>query len=65
VPSPSVEDYIKAIYKAHAQSGNVATQELAERLRVSAPAVSKMMRKLSALKLIRHAPYQGLELTRA
>jgi DtxR family transcriptional regulator, Mn-dependent transcriptional regulator len=65
VPSPSVEDYIKAIYKAHAQSGSVATQELAERLHVSAPAVSKMMRKLSALKLITHAPYQGVKLTRA
>jgi DtxR family Mn-dependent transcriptional regulator len=65
VPSPSVEDYIKAIYKAHAHSGNVATQDLAERLHVSAPAVSKMMRKLSALKLITHAPYQGVKLTRA
>jgi DtxR family Mn-dependent transcriptional regulator len=65
VPSPSVEDYIKAIYKAHAEKGSVATQELAERLRVSAPAVSKMMRKLSALKLITHAPYQGVKLTRA
>lgn len=65
MPSPSVEDYIKAIYKAHADSGSVATQELAERLHVSAPAVSKMMRKLSALKLITHAPYQGVKLTRA
>ena len=65
MPSPSVEDYIKAIYKAHAQNGSVATQELAERLHVSAPAVSKMMRKLSALKLITHAPYQGVKLTRA
>jgi len=65
VPSPSVEDYIKAIYKAHADNGSVATQELAERLHVSAPAVSKMMRKLSVLKLITHAPYQGVKLTRA
>lgn len=65
MPSPSVEDYIKAIYKAHASNGSVATHELAERLHVSAPAVSKMMRKLSALKLITHAPYQGVKLTRA
>jgi DtxR family transcriptional regulator, Mn-dependent transcriptional regulator len=65
VPSPSVEDYIKAIYKAHAENGSVATHELADRLHVSAPAVSKMMRKLSALKLITHAPYQGVKLTRA
>jgi DtxR family Mn-dependent transcriptional regulator len=65
MPSPSVEDYIKAIYKAHAESGNVATLELAERLGVSAPAVSKMMRRLSELKLITHTPYQGVKLTRA
>ncbi|MGI8546844.1 MAG: metal-dependent transcriptional regulator [Gemmatimonadaceae bacterium] len=64
MPSPSVEDYIKAIYKAHAENGNVATQELAERLGVSAPAVSKMLRRLSELRLISHTPYQGVKLTR-
>ena len=63
--TPSVEDYIKAIYKAHAERGNVATQELADRLDVSAPAVSKMMRRLSELRLITHTPYQGVKLTRA
>lgn len=63
--TPSVEDYIKAIYKAHAEKGNVATQELADRLDVSAPAVSKMMRRLSELRLITHTPYQGVKLTRA
>ena len=63
--SPSVEDYIKAIYKAHADAGNVTTQHLAERLGVSAPAVSKMMRRLVELRLISHAPYQSVKLTRA
>ncbi|HXC25391.1 MAG TPA: metal-dependent transcriptional regulator [Gemmatimonadaceae bacterium] len=65
MPSPSVEDYIKAIYKAHAENGNVATQELAGRLSVSAPAVSKMLRRLTELRLISHTPYQGVQLTRA
>jgi DtxR family Mn-dependent transcriptional regulator len=63
--SPSVEDYIKAIYKAHAENGNVATQELADRLGVSPPAVSKMMHRLVELRLISHTPYQGVKLTRA
>lgn len=63
--SPSVEDYLKAIYKAHAENGNVATQDLTERLGVSAPAVSKMMRRLSELRLISHTPYQGVKLTRS
>ncbi len=63
--SPSVEDYVKAIYKAHATRGNVATQELAEALQVSPPAVSKMLRRLAELRLISHTPYQGVKLTRA
>jgi DtxR family Mn-dependent transcriptional regulator len=63
--SPSVEDYIKAIYKARSDTGNVATQDLAVRLGVSAPAVSKMMRRLAELRLISHAPYQSVELTPA
>jgi DtxR family Mn-dependent transcriptional regulator len=63
--SPSVEDYIKAIYKARSDTGGASTQELAVRLGVSAPAVSKMMRRLAELRLISHAPYQSVELTRA
>ncbi len=63
--SPSVEDYIKAIYKARSDTGNVATQDLAVRLGVSPPAVSKMMRRLGELRLISHAPYQSVELTPA
>jgi DtxR family Mn-dependent transcriptional regulator len=63
--SPSVEDYIKAIYKARSDTGNVATQDLAVRLGVSPPAVSKMMRRLAELRLISHAPYQSVELTPA
>ena len=41
--SPSVEDYIKAIYTAQNAATHVTTQELAERMRVSAPAVSNAM----------------------
>lgn len=63
--SPSVEDYIKAIYKAGSDTGTVATQDLAGRLGVSAPAVSKMMRRLAELGLISHTPYQSVELTRS
>jgi DtxR family Mn-dependent transcriptional regulator len=61
--SPSVEDYIKAIYKARADTGSATTQHVADRLGVSAPAVSKMMRRLAELGLISHAPYQSVELT--
>ncbi len=62
--SPSVEDYIKTIYKAQSDAASVSTQDLADRLGVSAPAVSKMMRRLAELRLISHAPYQSVKLTR-
>ncbi len=63
--SPSVEDYIKAIYKAQADSPNVTTHDLASRVTVSAPAVSKMLRRLTELCLIDHTPYHGVRLTEA
>lgn len=61
--SPSIEDYIKTIYKAQADSETVTTQDIAERMRVSAPAVSKMIRRLTELRLVTHAPYRGMTLT--
>ena len=64
--SPSVEDYIKAIYKARQQSGEVNTQDLAARVRtppVSAAAVSKMLKRLTELRLVDHTPYHGVGLT--
>lgn len=61
--SPSVEDYIKAIYKAVADSENVTTQDIASRVGVSAPAVSKMLRRLTELRLVTHTPYHGVALT--
>lgn len=63
--SASIEDYIKAIYKAHADAGVVSTQDLAARVRVSAPAASKMLKRLVELRLIVHSPYQGVRLTDA
>ena len=61
--SASVEDYIKAIYNAQSDTGSVSTQDLALRVRVSAPAVSKMLRRLVELRLIEHSPYHGVGLT--
>jgi DtxR family Mn-dependent transcriptional regulator len=63
--TPSVEDYVKAIYKAQLASAEVTTQEIAERVGVSPPAVSKMLRRLSELKLVEHTPYTGVKLTEA
>jgi DtxR family Mn-dependent transcriptional regulator len=60
--TPSMEDYMKAIYKVKA-SGEVMAQDIARRIGVSAPAVSKMLRKLVGLKLVRIHPRTGIHLT--
>lgn len=60
--SPSIEDYIKAIYKAEAR-GEFSSRDIAARVGVSAPAVSKMLRRLVKLKLVRMHPATGIHLT--
>lgn len=61
----SGEDYLKAIYDLRAEDGVVTTTELASAMRVSAASTTNMMKKLAALKLVRHSPYYGVELTPA
>ena len=61
--SASVEDYAKAIYALEERDGLASTTALAERLEVSAPAVSSMSKKLAADGLVEHVPYRGVRLT--
>ena len=60
--TPSIEDYVKAIYKAEA-IGEVSSQDIAKRVGVSAPAVSKMMRKLLELRFVKVHPKTGIHLS--
>src|SRR3954453_15904843 len=63
--SSAVQDYAKAIYslERRADGGAVSTNELAERLGVSAASASGMVKKLDGLGLVEHAPYKGVVLT--
>jgi DtxR family transcriptional regulator, Mn-dependent transcriptional regulator len=62
--SDAIEDYAKAIYTLARRSGGVAsTTALAERLQVTAPSVSAMVKKLSEHGLAEHVPYKGVKLT--
>jgi DtxR family transcriptional regulator, Mn-dependent transcriptional regulator len=63
--SPSIEDYIKAIYKARLENGEVTTQDLAARVQHTPPAASKMLKRLKELRLIEYTPYQSVLLTAA
>ena len=63
--SAAVQDYAKAIYALQARAGGeaVSTNDLAERLDVTAASASGMVRKLDDLGLATHERYRGVELT--
>jgi len=63
--SQAVEDYLKAVFEVQRDHGKAATTVLAERMGVKPASATGMIKKLAALKLVRHSPYQGVVLTRA
>ncbi|MFN3179318.1 MAG: manganese-dependent transcriptional regulator MntR [Thermus sp.] len=64
--SEAQEDYLKQLFLLEAKGQSpVPTQALAERLGVKPPSVTEMLKKLTALGLVEHAPYQGARLTEA
>ena len=61
----AVENYAKAIY-ALQRRGNgdpVSTNDLADRLDVTAASASGMIKRLADLELVAHVPYRGVQLT--
>ncbi len=64
--SSPMEDYLKTIYMLRERHGTSAsTTAIAAALHVTPASVTGMIKKLAELKLVRHAPYQGVELTRS
>jgi DtxR family transcriptional regulator, Mn-dependent transcriptional regulator len=63
--SEAVENYTKAIYSLQHRAGGdpVATNDLADRLEVTAASASGMIKKLADLGLVAHVPYRGVQLT--
>jgi DtxR family Mn-dependent transcriptional regulator len=63
--SEAVENYAKAIYSLQHRTGGdpVATNDLADRLEVTAASASGMIKKLADLGLVAHVPYRGVQLT--
>jgi DtxR family transcriptional regulator, Mn-dependent transcriptional regulator len=59
--SSAMEDYLKAIFELGEK--DIATQDLARHLSVSAASVTGMIKKLSDLKLIDYQRYYGVSLT--
>ena len=63
--SGTLQDYLRAIYCLEKETGEVSTTLLAETLGVSLPSVTSMVKKLASRKLVSHAPYLPIALTRA
>jgi DtxR family transcriptional regulator, Mn-dependent transcriptional regulator len=63
MPTPAVEDYLKAIYQLTGGDGPVGTSAIAERLGISPASVTGMLKRLGQQGLIDHEPYQGASLT--
>jgi DtxR family transcriptional regulator, Mn-dependent transcriptional regulator len=59
----AIQDYLKEIYKLESSGRRVTTSALAERLDVSAPSVTSMLKKLASLGLVEHERYRGARLT--
>jgi len=63
--SRATQDYLKAIYALDAAGVRVTTSALADRMDVSAPSATAMMKRLAELGLAERLPYRGVALTEA
>ncbi len=61
--SSAAEDYLKAIYALETEGKRATTSEIAERMGVSAPSATAMMKRLAELGLVERAAYRGVALT--
>jgi DtxR family Mn-dependent transcriptional regulator len=61
----AMEDYLKAVYRLLEAGSPATTQALAEELNITGPSVTNMVKRLHALRLLKHTRYQGVELTPA
>lgn len=62
---PAIQDYLKQLYKLSLAEPRCTPSVLAERMGVSAPAVTKMIRRLVQLNFVNYTRNQELSLTPA
>ncbi|MFH1011133.1 MAG: metal-dependent transcriptional regulator [bacterium] len=61
--TPSLEDYLEAIFLLSGKDGEVRVAEIAEALGFSKPSVSEALTQLESKGLIEHEKYRGVRLT--
>lgn len=63
MPTPAVQDYLKAIYLLTRADEAVGTSAIADRLGVAPGSVTGMLKRLGQQGLVEHERYQGARLT--
>jgi len=61
--SRTIEDYLKAIYKLRKHRERVTTSAIAQKLGVTDPTVTAILKKLAKERYLKHISYQGVVLT--
>jgi DtxR family Mn-dependent transcriptional regulator len=61
--SAAIQDYLKEIYKLEGEGTRPTTTAIAKRMGVAPSSATSMLKKLAALGLAEHSPYQGVELS--
>jgi len=63
--SPSIEDYLKAVYKLEEREGSppVSTGDVAQAMEVSPASASNMIKRLDGLGFLTYEAYEGATLT--
>jgi len=61
--SPTIEEYLEAIYKLQERNGSAKTTELAKQLRVALGTITNTVESMEKQSLIVHHPYKGVKLT--
>ena len=61
--SQSLEDYLEEIYRFTDQDGFVRATDVANKLNVSVPAVTKAVKKLTEKGYLNYQPYKNIQLT--
>ncbi len=63
--SPSMENYLEAVFEIERLKRAVRVKDVSERLGVTMPSVNGAMKTLESKGLIRHEKYEYIELTEA
>ena len=61
--SPSMEDYLEAIYNLKVRSQVARVKDIAREMKVQMPSVTGALRSLAEKGFVKHQPYENVELT--